>query len=133
MIIRTTFQDNDYKNILQNYWNHFWFKNYYCSLDELQHREDEESVREWVNKHTEMQDLLEKALYKESEMTVKELRRFENIIIESMTSYINKNYKKDSNYLITNLKISTVDSIKDLDENGEVAYYLLKNKTLIIM
>lgn len=133
MIIRTTFNDNDYRNVLESYWNHFWFKNYYCHLEELYRREDEEGLREWRDKHIEAEDLLEKVFYKESEVTVKELRRFENIIIESITSYILKNYKEDSNYLITNLRVSTVDSIKDLDENGEVAYYLLKNKKLIIM
>lgn len=133
MIIRTTFKDNDFITVLENYWNQFWFKNYYCHLEELNKRTDEQGLREWRDKHVEAEDLLEKVFYKESEVTVKELRRFENIIIESLTSYILKNYKQSSNYLISNLEVTTTESIKDSNENGEVAYYLLKNKKLIIM
>lgn len=133
MIIRTTFKDNDFSSVLESYWGRFWFVNYYTHLKKYDGKEDYDSLKEWKDKKVLAEDLLDKAFFKPDEMTVKELRQFELVIIESITSYVEQNYKEDYNYLVSNLEVKVIDGLKDQDENGEVVYYILGHKTQITM
>lgn len=150
MIIKTTFKDNDFTKILENYWNKFWFKNYYKAVDKLDVNitdfdkaidEDWEQLRKWKDAKIEAEELLDKAFFKESEMTAKDIRRFAKIIKDSIVAFIEEPKpvlvdgfsKEDINYLKKNLVVEIKSTLRDKDENGENVYYLLNNKTAIIM
>lgn len=127
MIIRTTFKDNDFTYILERYWSNFWFCNYYKSIRKLK------NGNEYENKSEEADNLLSKALFKESEMTLKDIRLFINIIKDSILAYIEEFYEEDYDYLKKKLIVSAKTILKDKNENEEVVYYLLKNKKVITM
>lgn len=130
MIIRTSFNDNDFINILEDYWNGFWFRNYYIPIDTI-NTDTDEGAREYVEKHKEAEELLEKAFYHEEQLTMEELQRFSDLIKESILCFIK--LKEDYEYLKENLHINIRLSITDKDQNGEVLYYFLKHKKYIIM
>lgn len=130
MIIRTTFNDNDFTHILEDYWNGFWFRNYYLPIDKI-NTDTEKEAKEYVEKHKEAEELLEKAFYHEERLTMEELQRFSYLIKESILYFIK--LKEDYEYLKENLHINIRLSITDKDQNGEVLYYFLKHKKYIIM
>lgn len=130
MIIRTTFNDNDFTHILEDYWNGFWFRNYYLPIDKI-NTDTEKEAKEYVEKHKEAEELLEKAFYHEEQLTMEELQRFSYLIKESILCFIK--LKEDYEYLKENLHINIRLSITDKDQNGEVLYYFLKHKKYIIM
>lgn len=130
MIIRTTFNDNDFTQKLENYWNGFWFHNYYLAINII-NTETVEGLKEYRDRKIEAEDLLEKIFYHEKEVTEKELEIFKNIIKESILAYLK--LSSDYEYLKDRIEISIKKSIEDLDENGEVVYYFLKHKKYIVM
>ena len=120
MIIKTTFKDNDFTKVLENYWNKFWFKNYYKAVDKLDVNitdfdkatdEDWEQLRKWKDAKIEAEELLDKAFFKESEMTAKDIRRFAKVIKDSIVAFIEEPKpvlvdgfsKEDIDYLKKNL------------------------------
>lgn len=127
MIIKTTFNDNDYTQILERYWDKFFFVNYYCYINDI------EDVKEYRNRRISAEDLLEKAFFNEDKMVVKEVQEFENIIKESILAYIKKNEPDKYDYLKDQLYVNIRLSIRDKDENGEVVYYFLRQKRYITM
>lgn len=128
MIIKTTFKDNDYTGILEKYWGKFLFCNSICAISKLE-------GREYVEASVELDDLLQKCIYKEEELTVKELKRLTEIIKESIIAYLyRKGLAEDTiKYLTTNLDIKIEFSLEDKDLNGEVVYYLMKAQKYIVM
>lgn len=130
MIIRTTFNDNDFTHILEDYWNGFWFRNYYLPIDKI-NTDTEKEAKEYIEKHNKAEELLEKAFYKENEMNMKELKEFSDLIKESILDFIK--LKEDYEYLKKKLTINIRLSIIDKDQNQEVLYYFLRQKKYIIM
>lgn len=127
MIIKTTFNDNDYTNILEKYWDRFYFDNYYKAVDNI------EDLKAYKDARLDMEDLLNKAIYNEDTITVSEVRRFEKYIVDSILAYVKEFYNDDSDYLKENLFVNIRLSITDKDCNGEVVYYFLKHKKYITM
>ena len=148
MIIRTTFNDNDFTQVLESYWSNFWFKNYYRAVDKLDvnitdydKATDEEwkQLRKWKDAKIEAEDLLQRAFYDgdmvhdDKRLTQKELDRFEKIIRDSILAYVEDIHKEDYDYLSRSLSVSIRKTLKDTWENGEVVYYLLMHKKYITM
>lgn len=126
MIIKTTFNDNDYITILEDYWEEFWFDNYYNIT-----RIIEDDI-ERLKLHSELDEILRKVLY-DRNVKINELEKFRNIIKESILQYIKETSYEDYEYLKNNLKVNFRLSITDKDENGESLYYFLNQKTYIEM
>lgn len=127
MIIETTFNDNDFTHILDEYWSRFRFVNYYYGLDKIEDPAVYRDVR------IDMESLIEKAVYNEDTVTVKEMQRFENYIKESILLYVKEFHSNKYDYLKEQLFVNIRLSIRDKNENGEVVYYFLKQKKYITM
>lgn len=144
MIIRTTFNDNDYTHLLEKYWDRFLFDNCYSALEELRNKDDDESVNLWVTKHKKIESLIEKSIYHDDKMTSSDISEFENLIKESIIAYVDKIYLGSDVYnadeylnilehFEESINVNIKKQIEDKDENGEVVYYLTKSQKYITM
>lgn len=133
MIIRITFNDNDYTEDLKEYWNDFWFKNYYYNIKELKDKNDKDSLKKYKDIRIEMDELLEKAVFNEKDMTEDELKRFKEILTESIFAFLNSNFDYVIDYLKANFSIDYVSKVDDVWENDEVLYYFLSSKQMIVL
>ena len=127
MIIKTTFNDNDFTHLLKGYWDQFWFKNYYLAINKI------EDAKQYREERIDAEEILEKIFYNEDKTTVKELRKFENIISNSILEYIKENDLENYEYLKRRLCVNIRLVISDKDENGEKLYYFIKQKQYIVM
>lgn len=133
MIIRTTFNDNDFTHLLEEYWDGFWYKNYYCILDKYEKSDDYEDLKKHKEIYIEFHDLLDKAFFEENKMTVEELKRFERVITESIFAFIESKRSDSIDYLKKMFSVKIRFRIEDKWENGEVVYYFLNHKKMITM
>lgn len=127
MIIKTTFNDNDFTNILEKYWDRFMFDNYYKAVEDI------EDLRLYRDLRIDMEELLKKAIYNEADLTAKEESQFEDYIKQSILAFVKKRYPSNLDYLKDQLYVNTRLTVKDKDENGEVVYYFLKHQKYITM
>lgn len=127
MIIKTTFNDNDFTDILEKYWDRFMFDNYYKAVEDI------EDLRLYRDLRIDMEELLKKAIYNEADLTAKEESQFEDYIKQSILAFVKKRYPSNLDYLKDQLYVNIRLTVKDKDENGEVVYYFLKHQKYITM
>lgn len=125
MIIETTFNDNDFTHILDEYWSRFRFVNYYYGLDRI---EDPAVYRDL---RIGMESLIEKAVY--NGLDQEESKRFLSYIKTSILEFIKDNYRDDYIYLSDNFKVAIKKSVEDKNYNGEIVYYFLTNNVYVTM
>lgn len=125
MIIETTFNDNDFTHILDEYWSRFRFVNYYYGLDRIEDPAVYRDVR------IDMESLIEKAVY--NDLDQEESKRFLSYIKISILEFIKDNYQDDCIYLSDNFKVAIKKSVEDKNYNGEIVYYFLTNNVYITM
>lgn len=128
MIVKTTFRDNNYTSLLEKYWNKFLFCNSRCAINKLE-------GREYVDASIELDDLLQKVIYQEDRLTVKELKRFTEIIKDSIIEFLKiKNLDESTiKYLAKQLEVHIEFKIEDKDLNGEVVYYMFHAQKVITL
>lgn len=126
MLIKVTMNDNDYTNIIENYFKQFII-NYYYYID----KEYKSDVQKWVPMKISMEDMLQKAMYKQKEMTEEDYKEFKDYIRTGLSAYIYD--KSGTTYgeelIYANLQIDFVDAIYDKDiitGNDEVVVYVLQ-------
>lgn len=127
MIIRTTFKDNDYTDVLEEYWSEFAFNHYYLGIDDI------EDLKEYRDKRVRAEELIEKAVYKPDEMTEDELKEFKDRIVESIKVLVTKYYGGHLEHLSAKVYVDIVPNVEDKWENGEVVYYFLSKQISITM
>lgn len=127
MIIRATFNDNDYTDVLTEYFDRFMFDHYYYGINDI------EDPKEFKEKRIQAEEILEKAVYKPNELTDEEKKIFINRIVEGLKITVTKYYGGYLKHLIENIDVKIVDSVADKDENGEVVYYFLSKQLYIEM
>lgn len=127
MIIKTTFNDNDFTNILEKYWDRFMFDSYYKAVEDI------EDLRLYRDLRFDMEELLKKAIYNEADLTAKEESQFEDYIKQSILAFVKKRYPSNLDYLKDQLYVNIRLTVKDKDENDEVVYYFLKHQKYITM
>lgn len=125
MIIETTFNDNDFTHILDEYWSRFRFVNYYYGLDRI------EDPAVYRDARIDMESLIEKAVY--NDLDQEESKRFLSYIKTSILEFIKDNYRDDYIYLSDNFKVAIKKSVEDKNYNGEIVYYFLTNNVYITM
>lgn len=125
MIIETTFNDNDFTHILDEYWSRFRFVNYYYGLDRIEDPAVYRDIR------IDMESLIEKAVY--NDLDQEESKRFLSYIKTSILEFIKDNYQDDYIYLSDNFKVAIKKSVEDKNYNGEIVYYFLTNNVYITM
>lgn len=128
MVVKTTFNDNDFTNLLEKYWSKFLFCNSRCAINKLE-------GREYVDASIELDDLLQKVIYQEDRLTVKELKRFTEIIKDSIIEFLKiKNLDESTiKYLTKQLEVRIEFKIEDKDLNGEVVYYMFHAQKVITL
>ena len=126
MIIRVTFEDNDFMDFLEEYFKY----------DFLTYREKRlitditpEGLKEWKEIKIASDTLLKKLLYDEpiDKHTLK------NFLTEDLNYYIQNKGEDSVNYLLKNLDIQILDKVGSQWENGEVLYYFCAQAKYIIM
>lgn len=126
MIIRVTFEDNDFMDFLEEYFKY----------DFLTYREKRlitditpEGLKKWKEIKITSDTLLKKLLYDEpiDKHTLK------NFLTEDLNYYIQNKGGDSVNYLLKNLDIQILDKVGSQWENGEVLYYFCAQAKYIIM
>lgn len=132
MILKITFNDNDYYSILKNIGESMFGLYSYYRTTRLVNKDDEVSLKEYV----ENSKLLDKYLgmiQDEEQFTKQQKLQFIDLIKKNIEAYIEDRHKSAGDYLIKELKISVVQKVGDEWHNGEVLYYFPLNDAYIIM
>ncbi len=131
MLIKVTMNDNDYTGIIENYFKRFII-DYYYHL----HKEYDNDAEKYVPLKINMEDILQKAMYKQKEMSENDYKIFETYIREGLVDFIYDSVRQPlaEEIIDANLKIEFVDAIYDKDiinGNDEVVVYVLQTGKFI--
>ena len=134
MIIKATFNDNDFTYILDN----FFVEGVMFYTNRIRYKlklyKSKEAARKYVELDTEIENLIRKFVFgTDTNITKEDKKQFLKILKDALDCYLYFEYTEDYDYLKKNLKLSFVQTIKDEDMNGEVIYYFLKHKRRINM
>lgn len=134
MIIKATFNDNDFTYILDN----FFLEGVMFYTNRIRYKlklyKSKEDTRKYVELDTEIENLIRKFVFgTDTNITKEDKKQFLKILKDALDCYLYFEYTEDYDYLKKNLKLSFVQTIKDEDMNGEVIYYFLKHKRRIDM
>lgn len=126
MLIKVTMKDNDYTGIIENYFKKFII-NYYYHL----HKEYDNDVEKYVSLKINMEDILQKAMYKQKEMNENDYKIFETYIREGLVDFIYDSISQPlaEEIIDASLKIEFIEAIYDKDitnGNDEVVVYVLQ-------
>lgn len=126
MLIKVTMNDNDYTDIIEKYFKRFII-NYYYHL----HKEYDNDVEKYVSLKIDMEDILQKAMYKQKEMNENDYKIFETYIREGLVDFIYDNISQPlaEEIIDASLKIEFIEAIYDKDiinGNDEVVVYVLQ-------
>lgn len=126
MLIKVTMNDNDYTDIIEKYFKRFII-NYYYHL----HKEYDNNVEKYVSLKIDMEDILQKAMYKQKEMNENDYKIFETYIREGLVDFIYDNVSQPlvEEIIDASLKIEFIEAIYDKDiinGNDEVVVYVLQ-------
>lgn len=126
MLIKVTMNDNDYTGIIENYFKRFII-NYYYHL----HKEYDNNVEKYVSLKIDMEDILQKAMYKQKEMNENDYKIFETYIREGLVDFIYDSVSQPlaEEIIDASLKIEFIEAIYDKDiinGNDEVVVYVLQ-------
>lgn len=130
MIIKATFHDNDYKNVLEG----FFSKGLYlmlCYIKEGLSESKEDTIlyvrySNTIDKYCKMiQD--EKIFEKHTQQDLL------NMLGDAFNKYIEENYSDIAKYLKEHLELEIIDSVNDKWENEEVLYFFPMHSKYIIM
>ena len=124
MIIKVSFYDNDFTQLLEEFFNKFW-TNIFLLIEK--HKNDlHQSILD-NDKFLEFEKLYKKTGEKFKTLNEDEKQQILEYIKENIIEYVSKS-KLDREettltYLKKSLRLEFVDSIKDEWKNGEVVYY----------
>lgn len=126
MLIKVTMNDNDYTGIIENYFKRFII-NYYYHL----HKEYDNDAEKYVPLKINMEDILQKAMYKQKEMNENDYKIFETYIREGLVDFIYDSIRQPlaEEIIDASLKIEFIEAIYDKDitnGNDEVVVYVLQ-------
>ena len=126
MLIKVTMNDNDYTDIIEKYFKRFII-NYYYHL----HKEYDNDVQQYVPLQISMEDILQKAIYKQKEMNENDYKIFETYIREGLVDFIYDSISQPlaEEIIDASLKIQFIEAIYDKDitnGNDEVVVYVLQ-------
>lgn len=122
MIIKATFNDNDFTQVLEQFFEQPLFLGMLYCLNKWKDNTNDEILKKYLDTHTEIENYLH-IIQDEKQFT--EIKRFRFIIIlrDSIKDWLKDNYAEDYEYLSKELHIEMVSTITDRWQNGEVVYY----------
>lgn len=129
MVVKVTFQDNDYTNILESIFNNFTTVLSDYTIKQLM----EEILQE--GKATSFDNTTD---YITKLLTQGEVEKPESIVLKELitdviTKYIKEHNEEDYDYLHRHLKVTITKSLTPKWENGEVVYYIPLTDTCITL
>ena len=122
MILKATFKDNDFTEVLEDFFEQPLFLGILYCLNKWKDNTDSEILKKYRDTQIEMQAYLH-IIQDEKQFTPNKRGRFITILRDSIKDWLKDNYPDDYNYLSNNLHIEFVTSIKDKWQNDEVVYY----------
>ena len=139
MIIKLTFQDNDFTQILQTYLECYFLM---YKTEKFYSDNSPEGLKEFKRLST-LSDHLFKKIHSDSKLTKQEKEELYNLLKEDLTCWIEhkagfeednrKLTSQEINYCLENLQIEFFNKIGSQCENGESIYYFCaQGKTLIM-
>lgn len=132
MILKITFNDNDYYSVLKNIGEDMFSLYSYYRMTRLANKSDEVSIKEYVE-NSKLFDKYLGMIQDEEPFTKQQKAQFIDLIKKNIEAYIEDRYKSAGDYLIKELKVSVVQKVGDEWHNGEVLYYFPLNDAYIIM
>ena len=130
MIIKATFNDNDFTHLLEGFFKNFW--KYIFLLTEKDLNDLHKSLIA-NDKYHEFEKLYKKTGENSKSLSDEDKEQVLNYIKANILEYINKNSKENYEYLEKNLEISFVKSVQDKWQNGEVIYFFTMADTYLRM
>lgn len=132
MIIKVTFNDNDFTQVLDEFFAGSLMINLTYCAEKYTKDESEENIRKYVEIRKEADKYMHlicegKVFTEDEEIGFKEMLR------KSILDYVRTNYDEDYDYLSDELVITLQNSVTDHWENGEVLYYFPMHDKYIIM
>ena len=130
MIIRFTVNDNDYKEVIEKFFN----KGLYLMLCYVKKglTDSEQDMKLYV-RYSTLIDKYCKMIQDEKIFNVNDANDLCFMLKDAFNKYLEEKDFKAKDYLKENLDISIVDSVKDKWENGEVLYFFPMHDKYIIM
>lgn len=122
MIIKATFNDNDFTQVLEKFFDKPFFSGISYCLNKYKTDNSSEIIRLYVDLSTEIDKYL-KGIQDDIKFTPKVKQRFIDILRESILDFIRDKYSADYDYLSKQLTITIQNSVTDHWENGETVYY----------
>ena len=139
MIIRATFNDNDFIEILENFFNLFVVNIHSRSIEYRNKSLNtiSDCYGDKASKFCKMSDEETSVLQltQKSKLNDEEKKNCEKLLTDSILAFIRISSltKENYEYLEKELSVKLVDSIKDTFENGEVCYYISQADTCITL
>ena len=122
MIIRVSFNDNDFQELLESQFKFglvtpfLTIKSLYVNASDAIHLKKYKDV-------DDLQTKITRKIFAEKKLTKTEQQQLIDIIREAYSIKIENNYTHAKTYLMKSLTIEIISSFKDRWENGEVLYY----------
>lgn len=125
MIIKFTVHDNDFKFLIDKFFNKFLLR----LLDIKINKDDFEEMSKWIENYKKINEILNPNNNKKLTLEDKEL--IITKIKESFSEFIKENKPDSFKYLTENVEVSIINSMTDRWENGEVWYWFQHSNSFI--
>lgn len=135
MIIKFTFYDNDYTQVIQEFFEEGGIFN----SNNFRTMKDIVSFKENINNYSDIIDTkYKKKIEKEIINAIKNIFTIYISNINenskwSTTGYTARDIIENKEYILKKLEISIVEEISDIWQNGEVLYYITSNDKYLVM
>jgi hypothetical protein len=134
MIIRMTVNDNDFGEIMKDYFKDFRLKLSCGGLDNDTVGMSQDEVLAMIMNHRKINELLNPNF--DSKLSSTDKKFIINAVVSSFENFINSKVMLglDVNtgvYLKNNFNVSIIDTLKDEWENGEAFYWLQHSNTIV--
>ena len=130
--MKITFNDNDYQNVLENIGESMFGLYSYYRTTRLANKDGGISLKEYVE-NSKLFDKYLGMIHDEEQFTEQQKEQFIDLIKQNLEACLEDNYKTEADYLIKELKVTTIKSIGDEWHNGEILFYFPMNDSYIIM
>ena len=132
MILKITFNDNDFTQVLEEYFEEPIFGNIIDMVTRAVEKKNTELQEIYLKKYKRADILRRKCNYDDG-LNKEEQVEYISLLKESILEFIRTKYPEDLEYLEDELKITVQKSVTDHWENGEVIYYFTMHDVCIRM
>lgn len=122
MIIKATFNDNDFTQVLEQFFEQPLLLGAVYCLKKWKNNTDIETLRKYRDIQVEMESYLH-IIQDEQQFTPNKRGRFILILRNSIKDWLKDKYPDDYDYLSKALDVEFVKSATDEWQNGEIVYY----------